>query len=64
MEANDKFRREGSDANDHNIQVYRRGEGMLKGNPYQIGSPEWTAWKNGYAHRDIENDGHRFHRVF
>jgi hypothetical protein len=53
----DKCRREGEDANDHNHRVYRRQQGTTKGNPYQVGTEEWAAWRDGYAYRDMVNDG-------
>ena len=52
-----EIRREGENANDHNRRVYRNGKGVVKGNPYQVGSDQWKAWRDGYAYRDMVNDG-------
>ena len=49
--------RDGQDANDHNRRVYRNGRGTMKGNPFEVGSSAWKAWKDGYAYRDMVNDG-------
>lgn len=53
----ERCRREGEDANDHNRRVYRTHQGVLKGNPYEMGTDEWKAWQAGYAYRDMVNDG-------
>ncbi len=49
--------REGCDANDHNRNVYRLGNGIMRGNPYGVGSDDWKEWRDGYAYRDMVNDG-------
>lgn len=52
-----RCRQEGMDANDHNHRVYRNHRGTTKGNPYELDSQEWKAWRDGYAYRDMVNDG-------
>jgi len=52
-----RCRQEGMGANDHNRRVYRNQRGTTKGNPYEVNSEEWKAWRDGYAYRDMVNDG-------
>lgn len=49
--------KEGEAANDHNHRVYRKQQGVVQGNPYEVGSEEWKSWRDGYAYRDMVNDG-------
>lgn len=49
--------KDGEAANDHNRGVYRKQRGTTKGNPHEVNSEAWKAWRDGYSYRDMVNDG-------